>query len=304
MQSFIRIIKSGFTSFIRNGWLSFASITIMVLTLVTLSLFLIVNMILNTGVEAVRDKIDISVYLKDDAPKSVVIDMQNELARLKEVESIKYISKQEALESMKEQNKDNPKLLEALNEEDNPLPASLQIKTESPETLIETTKIFDKKEYEDIIYEVSYEENKPIIDKLIKATKFIQQAGVVAISAFTLVSFIIIYNTVRMAIFARNEEIEIMKLVGATFNFIKGPFLIEGIIYGIISTLISLSILTSIFYFLSPAITNYFGNVGGDASGYLRENLLTIFLLQFIVSIFIGVSSSYFAVRKHLNLKK
>ncbi len=303
MQSFIRVVKSGLTSFIRNGWLSFASITIMVLTLITLSLFFITNIILNTGVKAVQDKIDVSVFLNDDASRSIVIDLQNELADLEEVESIKYISKEDALESMKEQNKDNPKLLEALKDE-NPLPASLQVKTKSAETLNETAEILKKEEYKSIIYEVSYEENKTIIDKLLKATKFIQQAGVAAITIFALVSFVIIYNTIRMAIFARNEEIDIMKLVGATHNFIKGPFIVEGALYGLISTIISISILAVVFHFLTPTITEYFGGVGGDASGFLKENLFIIFLLQFTISVFIGTVSSYFAVRKHLSLKK
>jgi cell division transport system permease protein len=304
MQSFKRIIKAGFSSFIRNGWLSFASITIMVLTLITLSTFLIINMVLNTGIEAVQDKIDISVYLKDGIEQSKVIDMQNELADMGEIRSIKYISKQEALDNYREQNKDNPKLLESLSDSENPLPASLEIKTYNPETLEQTTKIFDKADYQEIIYKVSYKENKTIIDKLMKATQFTKQAGLIAISAFTFVSFIIIYNTIRMAIFARNEEIEIMKLVGATHGFIKGPFLVEGVLYGLISTLISTCILSSVFYFLTPIITRYFGVVSSDASGFLRENLLLIVLLQFTVSVFIGVTSSYFAVRKHLAPKK
>ena len=302
MTKFIRVLKSGFSNFIRNGWLSVASITIMVLTLITMSLFLVVNVVLNTGIKSIQDKIDISVYFNDDAKQADIISLQEDLADLKEVKAIKYISKDEALKRYQEQNKDNPKLLESLKDTDNPLPSSLEVKVYDPSKLDSLTPVFDQKEYKLIIHKVSYKENKTIIDKLFQATQFTKQVGVVATLAFTVTALVIIFNTVKMAIFTRKEEIDIMKLVGATPGFIKGPFLIEGAIYGIISTFISIIILAAILFFMAPTLVHYFGGVGDDLSGFITDNIFLLIFAQLFMGIFIGTVSSWLAVRKYVKI--
>jgi cell division transport system permease protein len=300
MTKFIRLIKSGFSNFIRNGWLSIASITIMVLTLLTMSLFFVVYIVLNTGIKSIQEKIDISVYLNDKIQQSEVIDLQQELSNMKEVKSIKYISKDEALNRYKKQNANNPKLLESLKDTENPLPASLEIKVYDPNKLDKLTPVFDDQKNKLVIHKVSYKENKAIIDKLFKATQFTKEVGLVATAMFTLTALVIIYNTIKIAIFARKEEIEIMKLVGATSDFIKGPFLIEGAIYGIISTIISLMVLATILYFMAPTLVHYFGGVGSDVSGFVRNNVLILVSAQLSMGVLIGVLSSWLAVRKYV----
>lgn len=295
-----RLIKSGFSNFIRNGWLSLASITIMVLTLITMSLFLVLNVVLNTGIETIQEKIDISIYLKDTSTNSEIIDLQNDLSKVDQVKSIKYVSKDDALARYKEQNKNNPKLLESLEGSENPLPASLEIKVFDPGKLDQMTTILEQEQYKEIIHKVSYKENKVIIDKLFKATNFTKNIGMVATAAFMLTALVIIFNTVKMGIFARKEEIDIMKLVGATPGYIKGPFLVEGALYGIISAILALLILSSMLYFLAPTLVHYFGGVGNDASGFMRDNLVLLISAQLFVGIAIGVGSSYLAIRKYL----
>lgn len=300
MSGLFRIIKEGFSNFIRNGWLSVASITIMVLTLLTMSMFIIINIVMNTGIQTIQDKIDISVYLNDTAKQAEVITLQEDLSKMENVRSIKYISKQEALNRYREQNKNNPKLLESLSDTDNPLPASLEVKVLNPEELDELTTTLESEKYKPSILKISYKENKSVIDKLFKATKFTREVGTVATIAFTITSLVIIFNTVRMAIFTRREEIEIMKLVGATPNFIKSPFLVEGALYGIISTVIAIVILAAVFYFSANSMVKFFGGVGGDVNGFLRDNLLVILFSQFLVGISIGVISSFMAIHKYL----
>lgn len=300
MHTFIRMVKSGFSSFIRNGWLSVASITVMVLTLLTLSIFFILNIVLNTGIKTIQDKIDISVYFKEDIKQVTIIDIQNDLADMSEVRAIKYISKEEALVRFKEQNKDNPKLLESISDLDNTLPASLEIKVYDPNKLDQITTTLERDKYKDAVLKISYKENKQIIEKLFKATDLTRQIGVIITIAFTLVSLIIIFNTVRIAIFARMEEIEIMKLVGATPGFIKGPFLIEGLLYGVIATLISMVVLSSVLYFTAPVIANYIGDMGDSIANFLRDNIVQVLAIQLGVGITIGIFSSWLAIRKHL----
>ena len=303
MHSLIRMIKSGFSSFIRNGWLSVASITVMVLTLLTLSIFFILNIVLNTGIKTIQDKIDISVYFKDDVKQVVIIDIQNELADMKEVRAIKYTSREDAIAKFKEQNKDNPALLESIGDPTFTLPSSLEVKVYDTTKLDQITSVLERDSYKTSVEKISYKENKQIIDKLFRATNLTKQIGIIITIAFTLVSLVIIFNTVRIAIFARMEEIEIMKLVGATPWFIKGPFLFEGMLYGIVSTIISMLVLSSLLYFATPAVANYIGGVGDNISNFLRDNILQVLLIQLGVGVSIGVFSSWLAIRKHLRFR-
>lgn len=295
-----RIIKGGFSTFVRNGVLSFASTTIMVLTLLSFSLFFIVNVALNAGIDAVQEKIDLSAYLKDEAPESDVLLLQKELADFIEVETVKYVSKDEALSRYKDQNKNNQKLLESLEGLENPLPASIEVKVSDPQYIEKVAATFEREEYKEYISKVSYKENKIVIDRLVKATKFIQRVGISATAAFGLVSLVIIYNTIRIAVFSQKNDIEIMKLVGATNWFIRGPFVLEGALYGVIGTIISMIGLAALLYYASPAISSYFGESGSGVTGYLYENVWLIFGIQLGIGVVIGVISSLLALNKYL----
>lgn len=301
MSGFLRIVKEGFRNFIRNGWLSVASITIMVLTLLTMSMFIIINIVLNTGIKTIQDKIDISVYLKDQAKQAQIITLQEDISKIDNVKSIKYISKDEALSRAKEQNKNNQKILESIEEQEvNPFPASLAVKVYDADKLEELTKSLETEEFKPIIERISFQDNKDVIEKLFKATKFTREFGLIATIAFVVTSLVIIFNTIRMAIFTRREEIDIMKLVGATPNFIKSPFLVEGAMYGVISTIISIVTLAAVFYFSAETMVRYFGGVGGNVTDFLRDNLLLILFSQFVVGVTIGVISSFLAIQKYL----
>ncbi len=303
MQAFIRVFKAGVSSFFRNGWLSVASITVMVLTLLTLSMFFVINMALGTGIKTIQDKIDMSVYLKEDVKQSVVIGMQNDLANLPDVKSIKYISKDDALAKFKKQNANNKALIESIDSIGNSLPASLEIKVYNPDKLNSISDILAQNKYKIAIDKISYQDNKAIIQNLLKATNFSREVGIGITVVFTIVSLVIIFNTVRIAIFSRMEEIEIMKLVGATPNFIKGPFLIEGAIYGFVATFISLTIMSSLLYFAAPALANYFSDAGTSLTDYMRNNVVIITFAQLVIGFAIGVFSSWLAIRKHLRLQ-
>lgn len=302
MITILRILKNGFLNFIRNGLLSFASTTIMVLTLLCFSLFFILNVALTTGIKAIQEKIDISAYLQDSAKEKQILDLQNDLANQSDVKTVKFVSKQEALERYKAQNTGNQKLLESLSDLDNPLPASLEVKVYNPEKLDSMTKIFEEDKYKPIVRKVSYKENKAVIDKLFRATEFIKKVGILATAAFGVVALIIIFNTIRIAIFSQRDDIEIMQLVGATNWYIRWPFIIEGALYGIIATIVSMIALAAILYYTGPTLSNYFGGVGSDISNYLYNNALAIFGTQLFVGVSIGMISSWLAMRKYLRV--
>lgn len=300
--TFYRLIKTGFTNFLRNGWLSVASTIIMTLTLITISVFLILNIVLTQGIKTIQDKIDISVYISDTAKGSVVLDLQKELSDNKDVKKIKYVTKEEAKQRYQEKFKNNPQLKESLEEGDNPLPASLEIKTYDPEKLSTLLPTFEKEQYKSVVRKVSYKENKDVIDRLFKATEFIKKIGWGMAILFILTSLIIIFNTIRTAIYTHRDEIEIMKLVGANPWFIKWPFLIEGVLYGVFGTIFSLILIYITLRLLSVSFNSYFGDgdTGDQVLGFLMKNLGTLVVLMLGVGITIGVTSSSIAIRKYL----
>jgi len=300
--TFYRLIKTGFTNFLRNGWLSVASTIIMTLTLITISVFLILNIVLTQGIKTIQDKIDISVYISDTAKGSVVLDLQKELSDNKDVKKIKYVTKEEAKQRYQEKFKNNPQLKESLEEGDNPLPASLEIKTYDPEKLSTLLPVFEKEQYKPIVRKVSYKENKEVIDRLFKATEFIKKIGWGLAALFIMTSLIIIFNTIRTAIYTHRNEIEIMKLVGANPWFIKWPFLIEGVLYGVFATILALILIYITLRLLSVSFNSYFGegDTGDQVFGFLVKNLPTLVILMLGVGITIGTTSSSIAIRKYL----
>jgi len=268
-----------------------------------MSVFLILNIVLTQGIQTVQDKIDVSVYFNDKVKEAEIGRLQKTLSENPDVKSIKYVSKEEAAKKFEDSFKGNADLKESLVENEvNPLPASLEIKTYQPEKLQLVMPIFDQPENKSIIRKVSYKENKEVIDRLFKATEFIRKVGWGLAGLFIFTSLIVIFNTIRIAIFTHREEIDIMKLVGANPWFIKWPFLIEGMMHGIFGTVLSLVTIYVLLRAVAMSLNDYFGGLGtGDqVLNFLMENLTTLIVLQVGVGIIIGMASSYMAVRRHL----
>jgi cell division transport system permease protein len=297
--SFKRIIKWGLTNFWRNGWLSTATVSIMVLTLLVITVLLMVNVLANAVLGSLENKIDISVYFKLQTPEEKILQVKSELEKLVEVETINYVSQEEALISFKEKHKDNPILLQSLGElEVNPLEASLNIKAKQANQYASINQFLEGVYYQDVIDKVNYMQNKDIIQKLSKIILDVKTGGLGLTLLLALIVFLVTFNAIRLAIYSSREEISVMRLVGASNWFIRGPFLVEGVLYGIIATLITLAILYPIFYFLSPKISGFLPI--GDIFVYFQANLLSFFLLLLVVGVVLGGSSSFIAVRKYL----
>lgn len=302
MTTFFRVIKQGFLSFFRNGWLSLASITIMVLTLLTIAMFLVLNIVLSAGISEIQDKMDVSVYFNDSAKTAQIGEIQKKLSNMNEVKEVDYVSKEQALEKMKKNFADNKKILDPL-EGDNPLPASLGVKVYKVEDFDTIAKVFEDQKIKPLVHNISYKKNEKIIKRLYIATNFIKKAGVIVTAVFITTSLIIIFNTVRMAIYARQEEVEIMKLVGANRWFIKGPFIVEGMIIGLIATILTQSIVLPLISYSTPMIDKYLGGgMSSNISSYLARHLYQIVGIELAAGIIIGVASSYFAIRKYLKV--
>lgn len=302
-----RIIRTGFLNFVRNAWLGVAAMAVMVITLTIVLFSVIANATFSNTVAQITDKIDISVYLKDTVDAKTRTNLIGELKQQENVKSVRYISKDEALETYKKQNANNLDLLLAISQTDNPLPASLQIKPKDPNK-IDTIKNFleraDIKKLQSD--ETSYSgDRKEAIDKITSATAFFRRAGVFGVILFAFISMLIIFNTIQMAIFNRRDEITIMRLLGASTNYIRGPFIVESIMYGIVSGVLSIVILHSLFAITAKAFeASSLGLLDIDYSNqYFAQNYWLFVALQLGIGMLIGAVSSTIATRRYLKFK-
>ncbi len=298
--SLYRIGKTAFISFWRNRWLSLAATLIMILTLVTISFFVSLLFITSRTTETLRAKVDMSVYFEDSSSKDQIFAIQNLLLSRSDIKSVDYVSKEKALEVWKLRNKDNEKIRDIITETDNPLPRSLEIKTDNPEDLEQIDTMLGSAEYKPLIKEVSYKQNKDLINRLVKITSFIKLVGWNLSLIFVIISILIIYNTIRLTIYARQEEIEIMKLVGASDWYVRGPFIIEGMAYGTIAAIFSSILYYFVLKLSIPSAEQYLGLTDLSAS-YIGINTLFIIFMQLLIGVFLGVLCSIVAIRKHLN---
>lgn len=299
MEAFRRIVKWGLKNFWRNGWLSTATISIMILTLLVITVLLMVNVVANAVLKNLENKIDISVYFKLQTSEDDILTAKTQLEKLAEVESIDYTSQNQALLNFREKHKDNPVLLQSLDElETNPLEASLNIKARETSQYASINQFLESVHYKDIIDKVNYMQNKGVIEKLSKIITDVKTVGLIVSLLLAIIVFLVTFNAIRLAIYSSREEINVMKLVGASNWFIRGPFIIEGLMYGVIATIITVIFLYPAFYFASPKISGFLPI--GDLFSYFKANIFSLVFLLLGVGLILGTFSSFIAVRKYL----
>ncbi|MFA6082611.1 MAG: permease-like cell division protein FtsX [Patescibacteria group bacterium] len=301
MVALIRILKIGVVDFWRNRWLSLAAIMMMTLTISIISLFVALDLSINQTAKMLEDKIDISVFFNDNATDANITALQNSLLGRSDVKSITYISREQALARFREQSQYRSTVLKLLDQGyGSKLPRSIEIKANGPENLQSIADYVNQSQYKTSIDKVSYQENKQLIDKYIKSAQFVKEVGLVLSAIFILIAILVIYNTIRLTIFMRREEVEIMQLVGATGWYIKFPFVLEGILYGAFATVITTILLIIGAKSASPYITNYVGSASFNFGQFFTAHLWLIILVEIFVGVVIGGLCSYFAVRTHV----
>lgn len=302
MNSLTRIIKSGFISFYRNGWLSVAATGIVTFALVLVSTFVLLLLLGSSVIKNIQQKIDVEVFFKDDAKVADIITIQDQLKQNPNAQSVRYISKKEALEIYKGQNDRNQKLLDQISEEENPLPASIQVKAKNPDDLDAFNQTLESDFAAPLIESRSDKENRDIIQRLQRIVSFIRSLGLFISLVVLTFAVLVVFNTIRITIFSRREEIEIMRLVGASNWYIRGPFIIEGIFYGVIATAIAMLIVYLVVLAFGPALSSYLRDINEDVPAYFRANFAIILGVQLLTGIGVGVISSLIAIRRHLKV--
>ena len=294
-----RIIKYGLQAFVRNGWLSVSTISIMILAAIVFEGLVLFNVMGKTAIVSLQEKIDISVYFKSNAAEDYVLSVKKSLENLSEVRNVEYVSSEAALAEFKKRHENDAALGQAIDELDrNPLLASLNIKAKDPSQYKVIADYLETKTLKDQIEKVTYAQNQVVIDRLVAFIDSLRKGGIALTVFLSLLAVVVTFNTIRLAIFSASEQINIMRLVGASNAFIRGPFIVEGIIYGFISTIISFFIVLPLVSVISPSIHSFIAEI--DLSVYVNTNIASIFLYQLLFCVGMGIVSSYIAVRRYL----
>ncbi len=305
--TFGRIIKAGAQNFIRNATLAIAAIAVMVITLTIVLFSLIANATLTNTIHQITDRINVSVFLKDTVTAQQKDKLVGDLKNVENVKSVEYLSKDDVLTQQQKPTDDNLSFQLAISQVDNPFPATIHVKPVDPNKLQTIQTYLDKPEIRDLqSAKTSYSgETKVALDNITRSTNFLRQAGLVGVLIFAVVSMLIIFNTIRMTIFNRRDELQIMRLLGAGTGYIRGPFVVETIIYGIVSAVFSLTLVNSLFLVSASAFAaSNFGLLDiGFANNYFRQNFWVILAAQLGIGILIGAVSSAIATRRYLKFK-
>ena len=304
MIQFQRILLAGCRNFFRNAWLSAAATAVMTLTLTVIVISFISNLALTSTIKGVTDKIDVTVFLKSDISETEVGSFTKSLQANPYVAGVEYISKEKALASFQNKNKANQPLLDALTQAGNVLPASLNIKAKDTKHLAEIATVINMPENKSLLDPQAPQTysggRKNTIDRIISFSDFFKKGGLVLSIIFVIISTMIIFNTIRMAIFTRRDEIDIMKLVGATKGFIRGPFIVEAVLYGVIAAIIALALSYSLLLGAGPKLSSYI-DVASTIHLFRTYPILIIFG-EVIIGVLIGIFSSLLAMSRYLKL--
>lgn len=306
--TFLRIVQAGLISFIRNATLAVAAMAVMVVTLTIVLFSLIANATFTNTIAQITDKIDISVFLNDDVTTEQKDKILRELRALPNVTSVTYLSKEQALQDYARQNAGNQSLISAASVSGNPIPATIRIKPLDLNRLQEIRAYLTRPATQALQTEgsPSYSgDRKKAIDNITQATNILQRVGILAVIIFSVISALIIFNTIQMAIFNRRDEITIERLLGAGTWYIRGPFVVESILYGILSAIISILLINAVFAAASSALqASSLGLLDIQyAQQYFNKNFWILLLLQIVVGILIGAASSVIATQRYLKFK-
>lgn len=301
-----RVIRAGFVNFWRNGFVSLASILIMTVTLFVIGSVLFLLATLDASLIDLRDKVDVNVYLTTSALEDDILALQKSLQALPEVKNVVYVSREEILDNFKKRHQNDAPTLDALSEvSDNPFGAVLNVAAREPgqyETIANFLKSDSalSKDRQVIVAKVNYDDNKLAIDVLSKIIASAQKLGLAFSVVLVIISIMITFNTIRLVIYTARDEISVMRLVGASSKYIRGPFVISGVMYGVVAAVIALLVFYPLTYWLGTSTANFFSGI--NVFNYYIGNFGQIFAIIMGAGVFLGAVSSWLAASRYLKI--
>lgn len=304
--TFVRMCRYGINNFSRNTWLTIAATAVMTITLLIIFMTLVARQVLVDTVDEIKNKVDMSIYVQTDTTDKQAAAIKKEIEKLSSVVSVTYTSPEQARKDFARDNKSDIETLEALNEATNKLPGTFRVKIKdinNPselDTFVKTNELYKK--YADPNREPSFSgERRSAIQNIGMAVQFAERAGLVASVIFIVISSLIVFNTIRMAIFNRKEEIQMMKLIGADRSFIRGPFVVEAVVYGFIAAVLATVLGVAALYGMKDKLASYQVSIAGTIDT-VTLYIGLVLLGMILVGSAIGVVSSLLATRKYLKI--
>lgn len=299
---FKRIGRSGLLNFKRNGIVSVASVLISTITLCVIASLIFLQAILHFSINEIQNKVDITVYFTVGADEGRIETIKKTIEDSPQVASVEYVSAAEALTDFREKHKDDYGTMQALDElDDNPLGAYLNVRAVDTAAYADITSFIESnttiQQGSMAINKISYHQNKLVIDRLVSLMNTARMVGFIVTLVLGVMSVLITFNTIRLAIFIAREEIAVMRLVGASTRYIQGPFMVEGVIYGIIAACTAMFLFWPVTYAVSHSLSTF---LGLDLYQYYLSNFFQIFGILLVSGILISALSSFLAVRKYL----
>ena len=304
MTKLNRVIKAGLINFKRSGLISWAAVLVVTLTLYVITSIVLLQAVLHFSLDQIKDKVDVTIYFNPGTSEEPIMAFKQSIEKLPEVASVFYTSANQALQNFRDRHSSDYPTIQALDElGNNPLGAYLNIKAKEIsqyESIANFLKSDDALALNSasIIDKVDYNQNKLVIDKLNTTIVGAQKLGFLVTLILIIISIIITFNTIRLTIFISKEEIGVMRLVGASKMRVRGPFMVEGAIYGVIATFITMILFWPITSWLGHNMTDF---LGFNMYDYYLSNIFQIFLMILLSGVLLGIVSSLLATRRYLN---
>jgi len=303
LASIYRIFIFAWQSFWRNIWLSVVTISIIVLTFISINFLIVVNIITNEAIDIIKNKVDISLYFRPDVTEPQVLEVQTYLSSLTQVKEINYVSQQQALEKFRQKHRQDSVIIESLEELDaNPIGATLQVQARNIDDYPTIIEVLDNSKYNNLILDKNFNDHQVYIDKIKNLSDNVRRIGFFTSGVFICIALLIVFNTIRVAIYTHRQEITVMKLVGATNWFIRSPFLLEAILYGVIACLVAVAVVYPLLSFIQPYLNNFFLTEKFSIIDHFNKDFWQIFGLELLVIIFLNIVSSSIAIRRYLKV--
>lgn len=305
-MSIKRVLVTGWKNFARGGAVSAATVLIMTVTLAIIGSLIFLSALLTFTLNTIKDKVDVSVYFVTTATEPQILAVKEQLENLPQVATVTYTSADDALAAFRDRHANDQLTLQALDElGGNPLDASLEIQATDPSEYESIVSFLEASPAlsvggTSIVDRINYDQNKEVIDRLALAIQATREIGCAVVILFAIASILIAFATIRLAIYTARDEIGVMRLVGASNAYIRGPFIITGIITGVLAAALVLLILWPATWYVGEKTAAWFG--GFDLASYYSSHFLLIFLILMVSGIVLGAIASMFAIRRYLTV--
>jgi cell division transport system permease protein len=291
--------------FWRNAFVSLSAIFVITVTLTVVGGVILVSQLLNASLSQIREKVDINVYMVTAAEEVAINDLKSSLESLPDVREVTYTSREEALAQFRERHQNDELTIQALEElGENPLGASLSIRAKETSQYESIANFLEERRAGELpeaplIDRINFNQNREAINKLTSIIEAVERTSFIAMVILIVSSILIAFNTIRLAIYTSREEISVMRLVGASNTFIRGPFVLQGVMYGLVSGVVTLLILYPTVLWLGPGTESFFSL---NIFTYFVNNFGYLFAVLVGSGIILGTVSSTLAIARYLRV--